>query len=439
LVNLYRNLVEIFNGSKNATLLRNAPEPVKTSLALCHRLLTERGEFSGRFIAAEILRLYRSLDASGRDVFFCGLLNGFAPDPKSILQAGKAYQETSSPENLALLVQAVEAPRRELFQRLNVAANGTRTLVGMRGELLRCLPGHPTLAAVEADLSHLFTSWFNRGFLVLQRIDWRTSASILEKIIQYEAVHQIQSWQDLRRRLEADRRCYAFFHPALPDEPIIFVEAALTRGMSSSVQPLLDPDAPASDPLSADCAMFYSITNCQDGLRGVPFGSFLLKRVVEDLGMDLPRLRRFATLSPIPGFREWLDGPAAEASQIVGHSKLKSLIQTLQQLEWHKDANQCAQVRPLLVSLAAYFLLHVKHGKEPSDPVARFHLGNGARLQRINWLGDTSAAGLQRSAGLMVNYVYRLADLEQNHESYTRYSRIAASRGIQKQAHIALV
>jgi malonyl-CoA decarboxylase len=293
-----------------------------------------------------------------------------------------------------------------------------------RGRLLRGLEQKPHWETIAADLERLLTAWFNRGFLELRRIDWRTSAMVLEKLIRYEAVHQIQGWHDLRRRLEADRRCYGFFHPALPDEPIIFIEAALTRGLSEKVQPLLDPDSPVISPESADCAMFYSITNCQEGLRGVPFGSFLIKQVVEDLGREFPRIRKFATVSPVPRFREWLEG----------HPQMADLLRMLEQPRWWDNRKLSEALQKELIPWCARYLLQAKHGREPLDPVARFHLRNGARLERINWLGDTSDAGMQRSAGIMVNYFYRLADLEGNHETYTRDFRVVASSEIENLA-----
>jgi malonyl-CoA decarboxylase len=253
----------------------------------------------------------------------------------------------------------------------------------------------------------------------------------LEKLIRYEAVHQIQGFEDLRRRLLEDRRCYAFFHPALPDEPIIFVEAALTEGMSDKVQPLIDPASPVVNPEAADCAIFYSITNCQEGLRGVPMGSFLIKQVVEDLGRAFPRLRRFATLSPVPGFREWL--------RENGHSLAPmSTLAKLDDPEWFKDPKACDELEKVLVPLCAHYLLRAKRGNEPVDSVARFHLRNGARLERINWLGDTSKAGMERSAGLSVNYRYRLTELERNHELYTRDYRVSASRDVETLAKQAV-
>ena len=411
--------------------VRGVARTSKKAIALCHSLLSERGEVSGSRLAAEALDAYQSLDDRARRAFFESLIREFSPDPEEVGQAGDAYRNTPSPENLARLQKVVEAPRQELFRRLNLAPDGTRILVAMRGQVLQESDRTPKLKPIATDLAHLFTSWFNRGFLVLRRIDWRTSAVVLEKLIQYEAVHQIQGWHDLRRRLEADRRCYAFFHPALPDEPIIFIEVALTRALSDKVQALLDPDSPVLDAESAEWAIFYSITNCQEGLRGVPFGSFLIKQVVEDVSKDLPRIKKFATLSPMPGFRKWLSEktPALEANP-----KLAAFAQAAAALnspQWMEDDGLCTELQRYLLPLAAYYLLHAKQKLEPLDAVARFHLKNGARLERINWLGDTSASGLQRSAGLTANYIYKLGDVERNHELYVREQKVRASREIE--------
>jgi malonyl-CoA decarboxylase len=412
--------------------------PVEKLIAGCHELMSERGEVSGTRIASKMLSGYQALDKAGRARFFDLLIQDFSPDPEKVGEAGDVYRKHPSPTTLAKLQRMVEPARQELFRRLNTAPGATRILVEMRANLVRERQASHT--PISADLEHLFKSWFNRGFLRLQRIDWSTPAAILEKLIAYEAVHRIQGWNDLRRRLAQDRRCYAFFHPALPDEPIIFVEAALTRGISACVQPLLDPEAPVADTNTADCAIFYSITNCQEGLRGVPFGSFLIKQVVQELGRDLPRLRRFATLSPVPGFRAWLDRNRSALG-------LESLIEKLDDPQWSGNQQIAAELKPHLVHLCARYLLREKGsgengspekggpekggaekgGNEPLDPVARFHLRNGARLKRINWLGDTTSKGLERSAGLTVNYIYRLSELERNHELYVRESKISAS------------
>ena len=405
----------------------NPSRAARKALALCSNLLSERGEVSGTLLASEALAAYQALDEHSRAGFFDLLVQQFSPDPEQVGSAGDAYRANPSAGNLARLQAAVESPRQELFRRLNLAPAGTRILVELRGRLLRELHENPHWMPIVADLERLLIAWFNRGFLELRRIDWRTSAMVLEKLIRYEAVHQIQGWNDLRRRLEADRRCYGFFHPALPDEPIIFIEAALTRGMTAKVQPLLDPDSPVLAPETADHAMFYSITNCQEGLRGVPFGSFLIKQVVEDLGREFPRIRKFATVSPVPGFREWLESDP----------QLADLRAKLDQPGWWETRELSEAVQKTLVPWCARYLLHAKSEREPLDPVARFHLRNGARLERINWLGDTSSAGMQRSAGIMVNYLYRLADLEKNHESYSRDFQVVAASEIESLAKSA--
>jgi len=387
----------------------SSPRSIRKLVSLCHTLLSERAGVAGAHLAAEALAIYQSLDQPHRRDFLDILNRDFSPNPDEVGRAADAYRSDPSPNNLLQLQRVVEPPRQELFRRLNLAPDGTRALVQMRSHVLREIDGGAGLETLAADLGHLLTSWFNRGFLTLQQIDWRSPAALLQKLIDYEAVHQIHGWHDLRRRLEADRRCYAFFHSAMADEPLIFIEVALTRGMSDRVQPLLDPDSPVGDPEDADSAIFYSITNCQEGLRGVPFGSLLIKQVVEDLKKNLPRIRTFATLSPIPGFRKWLAGAQGD----LDLSKLD------------------LPMRRLLVPLCAHYFLNAKRGSEPLDPVARFHLKNGARLDRINWLADTSATGIRQSAGLMANYVYDIADLERNHELYARSGQAVCSRRVQ--------
>jgi len=401
-----------------------ADRHTRRTVSLCHALLSERGEASGAALAREALAAYRMLVGPALSAFFDVLAEEFSPDPQAVGEAADAYRQDPSPGKLIRLQQAVEAPRQELFRRLNLASGGTPALVEMRRRLLRELKAQPHWAGIDADLAHLLGSWFNRGFLSLQRIDWRTPALVLEKLMQYEAVHEIQGWRDLRRRLAADRRCFAFFHPALPDEPIIFIEVALTKGMSGQVQPLLDPDSPVVDPAGANAAIFYSITNCQEGLRGISFGNFLIKQVAEDLGREFPRLKTFATLSPIPGFREWLAETAAT------HAELAELAGSPAETNWIERAGPGTRAQTELMRLCAYYLQQVKHDNEPADAVARFHLGNGARMERLNWLADSSKAGMARSAGLMVNYVYRLKDVERNHEAYANKHLVVASPGL---------
>ena len=404
-------------------------------VSLCEALLGERGEVSGAALARQALAAYQGLDERCRDEFFDALAQEFAPSPEAVGKAADAYRYDPTPQNLIQLQEVIDTARQELFRRLNMAPGGTAALVEMRRQLLRGLKQHPAWRAIDADLLHLYRSWFNRGFLRLERIDWRTPAIVLEKLIEYEAVHAVQGWRDLRRRLEGDRCCFAFFHPQLRDEPLIFIEVALTRGISAQVQPLLAIDAPVAATAQADCAIFYSITNCQEGLRGISFGNLLIKQVAEELKRELPQLRTFATLSPIPGFRRWLDATEARVQLSVGPNAEQrlALLSVIEAPGWH-TGEVPETLQKLLLRLCAWYLLHAKQGDEPLDPVARFHLGNGAALERLNWLGDTSESGMARSAGLMVNYVYRLDDVERNHERYFADHAVVASRTVEKLA-----
>jgi malonyl-CoA decarboxylase len=391
-------------------------------LSLCESLLAEASEYASVALARDALAAYQALEPRLQEEFLAALARHYSPSPEAVSAAAGAYQADPSPENLLKLETTVEPPRRELFRRLNMAPDGTAALVGMRRQVLKGLRERPQLRAIEADLTHLLRSWFNRGFLRLERMDWHSSAILLEKLIQYEAVHAIEGWRDLRRRLEADRRCFAFFHPQLPEEPIIFIEVALTRGMSAQVQPLLDIRSPVTAPQKADCAVFYSITNCQEGLRGISFGNQLIKQVAEELKREFPHLRRFATLSPIPGFRAWLEKNAE-----------RSVLAKIEDPAWHLGEVP-EELEKQLTRLCAYYLVQAKHDAEPLDPVARFHLGNGAVLERLNWMADSSEQAIARSAGLMVNYVYWLTELEKNHERYVHEHAVVASPAIEKLA-----
>jgi len=430
---LLRRLLGSITGARPGDPPRAAVRDARRAIWLCHALLSERGDVAGARLARETLAAYQGLEDLALGVFFDLLVKEFSPDPQDVVRVADAYRQDPSQPNLIRLQRAVEPRRQELFRRLNMVAGGTAVLLEMRRRVLKQLVDRPHWVGIDADLAHLFNSWFNRGFLVLQRIDWRTSAIVLEKLIKYEAVHEIQGWPDLRRRLQADRRCYAFFHPVLPDEPVIFIEVALTRGVSTRVQPLLELNSEVADPASADCAIFYSITNCQEGLRGVSFGNLLIKQVAEDLGREFPRLKTFATLSPVPGFRQWLVEKSVECPA------LGELLARIDAPGWLEDAAAAAEIQRQLIRLCAHYLLYAKQGRDPLDPVARFHLGNGARLERLNWLGDTSPSGMRRAAGLMVNYVYRLGEVERNHEAYARDGRVAAARRFEVLARESLV
>lgn len=400
--------------------------------ALCHDLLSLRGEASGTAIAREVVQRYRALDDAGRAAFFAMLRDDFGPDREAVLAAAEAYRAQDDEVLLRALAHAVEAPRQELFRRINMAPHGTEALVAMRTDLLALVADDRSLRAVDDDLRHLLASWFNRGFLEMRTIEWSTPAVALEKLIAYEAVHEIQGWGDLRRRLAEDRRCFAFFHPALPDDPLIFVQVALTRGIATSVQALLEDPVDASAEAEADTAIFYSISNCQRGLAGISFGNFLIKQVVADLRRELPQIKTFSTLSPVPGFRRWL-ADAVEHDVRPGGVDA-ALLARLDEPGWLDDAETAAAVETPLRRACAAYLVHAKRGEQPRDPVARFHLGNGATLGAVNWRGDVSDKGIAQSASIMVNYVYDLATIERNHERLVNTGEVVASSEVEKLA-----
>ncbi len=405
-------------------------------IELCDELLSNRGEASGVALAREILSRYAEMTTGPRIAFFEALAQRFGPDGVRLQAAIRSWQEDPSEQAVAELHLASEPRRQELFRRFNLAPAGTSALVSMREQLLDALQHRADLTSVDADFAHLFSSWFNRGFLVLKRIDWSTPANVLEKIIRYEAVHEIHDWDDLRRRIDMpDRRCYAFFHPALVDEPLIFVEVALTREMPPAIAPILNKGRDVLDPERAVAATFYSISNCQRGLGGVSFGNFLIKQVVEEISREFPNLTTFVTLSPVPGFADWLaQEMAAETSAVLSEPD-RDAFRALQTGAWEEDPAILALLHePLMRAAATYFLTARSKNGSPRDPVARFHLGNGARLERINWLADKSAKGLRQSHGIMVNYLYELADIEKNHEAYAETRTVVASSAVKKLA-----
>jgi len=404
---------------------------------LCDELLSGRGEASGVALAREILARYDELTTGPRIAFFEALATRFGVDRERIDAAVDGWTRSGTDEAAAELHDAAEPRRQELFRRINLAPGGTQALVSMREDLLDAMAHRNDFGSLDQDFVHLFTSWFNRGFLVLRRIDWSTPANILEKIIRYEAVHEIRDWQDLRRRIDPpDRRCYAFFHPAMIDEPLIFVEVAFTNGIPRAIAPILGDDGDMVAPASANTAVFYSISNCQRGLAGVSFGSFLIKQVVEEVSREFPRLSSFVTLSPVPGFASWLqrernsDDPILTADDLAG-------LSDLDKPDWWRDGAAERLKEPLLHAAATYFLSARSRNGGALDPVARFHLGNGARLEQLNPLGDLSEKGLAQSHGLMVNYLYDVDDIEKNHEAYAQNRTIVVAGGIRKRARPA--
>ena len=389
----------------------------------CRTLLRTRGEASVVTLARGALDTFAQIDGGARNEFFEFLARDLGPDRAALDAAIADYRKAPGPETATVLARAAESPRRELLGLLNTAPNGMPDLLAMREALLDALPQQPALQPLDDDFLYLFRAWFNRGFLELRRIDWHTPAFVLEKIIEYESVHQILDWEDLQRRLEADRRCFGFFHPSLPDEPLIFVEVALCRGLAGSVHDLIFGAVETDH--EADTAVFYSISNCQHGLLGISFGDFLIKQVVHEIASEMPALRRFATLSPIPGFREWLSRAARE-NRLPGADDLRAV----ESPEWPSVHGPDDDPEPRLLQLCAHYLLREKRGRHPVDPVARFHLRNGARLERINWMGDPSPSGLAQSAGMMVNYVYDDEEVIVNHEAFVNKGCIAHAAAI---------
>jgi malonyl-CoA decarboxylase len=420
---------------RGRTLLRRAApsddgQDASDLVELCEALLSGRGEATGTAMARDVLDRYHDLDTAGRVSFFEAIARDFGPDREKLSQAIESWRNQPNDSDASDLHFASEPRRQELIRRLNRAPGGTSDLVAMRADLLALMKGNKDLAALDRDMVHLLSSWFNRGFLVLRRIDWSTPANILEQIIRYEAVHEIRDWNDLRRRIDPiDRRCYAFFHPQLNDEPLIFVEVALTEGIPTAIAPLLAAERQLVPIDRARTAVFYSISNTQKGLGGISFGSFLIKQVVEELRRELPKLDTFITLSPVPGFMQWLKN----ADDVPLNDEERMLLEALDKPDWFENSELTAQLRGVLEPLAAHYFLKARTSKgRLIDSVARFHIGNGARLEKINWLGDLSPKGLRESAGIMVNYLYRLEDIEKNHEAYANQGEIAVSNAVKK-------
>ncbi|TCK28759.1 malonyl-CoA decarboxylase [Ancylobacter aquaticus] len=413
---------------------RPAGEARAASVAqLCERLLSGQGEASGVALAQEILSAYAGLRTGERIAFFETLATAFGPDAARLQAALAAHEAAPSGRSVAELHAASEPRRQELIRRFNLAPGATARLVAMRADLLGFLRRRRDLAEVDRDFTHLFASWFNRGFLVLRRIDWSTPANVLEKIIRYEAVHEIRDWNDLRARVDSpDRRCYAFFHPALVDEPLIFVEVALTREAPPAIAPILDITRTSLAPEAARTAVFYSISNCQTGLGGVSFGNFLIKQVVAEISRELPNLKEFVTLSPVPGFRAWVEALIADPASAVLTPADRGALAAFAAVEAPDGAAREA-LRPVIEALAAHYFLIARSAKgKPIDPVARFHLGNGARLERINPFGDLSTRGMAQAFGLMVNYRYLTEDIEKNHEAFFDRGTIVAAPQVRK-------
>lgn len=385
---------------------------------LSESIISQEGEVSGIDISQAILSRYSSLSDDEKLEYFTILANDFGLDLDGLDKAVEGSKKDKSSYTMRRLMAAAEPRRQELLRRINRAPGATSKLVEMRADLIRLMGQNELLQTVDFDFYHLFQSWFNRGFLVLQKLDWGTSASILEKLIAYEAVHEIQGWNDLRQRVKPkDRCCYGYFHPVMPDDPLIFVEVALTNKTPSSIETLLTPDNTSVAPERTTTAVFYSISNCQKGLKGISFGNFLIKHVVDDLQQSLPNLQTFITLSPIPGLRKWvLENPDDDS---LKYAKI------IEDGAPHSKPNEC------LEWIVAHYLTKIKRPDGyPRDPVARFHLGNGARLEHIHSAANLSKRGQKQSYGAMVSYIYDLDAVDDNHESYANSQSVIISNKV---------
>ena len=380
---------------------------------LLKKLMGTVGEVSGIVTARQVLDHYSALENELKLEFFKSLERNFNAEERLVEKAFEKYKKNPSSANLNALSKVAEPQRHELLRRLNSTPDATHNLVSMRKDLLGYLKAHAELQSVDDDFVRLFSSWFGRGFLVLQTINWSTSAAILERIIRYEAVHEIKDWDDLRSRIEpSNRRCFAFFHPALADEPLIFVEVALTKEIPNSIDSILqDRDVRDNEVAEYKTATFYSISNCQPGLKNISFGNFLIKQVVQELQVEFPSIKKFVTLSPIPGFHEWLNDPNNSKG-----TELADLTEEIKRLSLSADVIE--NNGEVIKKGAFNYLLRAKKGKYPLDPVARFHLGNGASIHQLNEGADLSEKGISQSRGTMVNYLYDLNHIEENHEAY---------------------
>lgn len=419
-----------FSSEIRASVPKEDESELRSRMMLC--LDSPGGEVTARANTAELGRIYLGLNEVGRKRFLMMLASDFDVNHDKLVAVAKQYQTAKEEERLKLEIamrEALQSPRSTILKQFTALPDGFKFLVNMRADLLPLVGKDTMLKALENDLKQVLASWFDVALLDLVEITWNSPAAILEKLIEYEAVHRVSSWDDLKNRLDADRRVFAFFHHKMPTEPLIFVHVALVHGMSDNVQVLLDEKSPVFNTANADTAIFYSISNAQKGLAGISFGNFLIKRVVSQLTSEMKHIKTFATLSPVPGFRAWLDPLVAAGDSEVISKKDMTLLAKLDS-DWHKDKKQAEALKPLLLRLCAHYLIREKRFGKPLDPVANFHLFNGARLERLNWLGDCSAKGMKQSAGIMVNYYYKLDEIDENHEVFVENGKIVASRSV---------
>ena len=430
------NLKEIISsiadaGKKLFTKKEYKRNDLETIINLCDDLLSNKGAAFGITVARDITELYQTLSIENRLLFFKKINEKYKPSFTRVNEAIDAYKTSQNEKTLSDLFKVSEGKRRELFRRMNMAPNGTSSVVALREDLLKTLEDHKDLRALDDDLRHLFRAWFNPGFLKLEKITWDTKAAVLEKIIKYERVHQMKDMNELKRRLGEDRRFYSYFHPALEDEPIIFVQVALTKGLGKSIQDLMKPSI--GDQKKNDTATFYSISNCQEGLSRVTLGNFLIKRVVYEIQEELPNIKNFGTLSPIPGFADWFF--------YLKDSKIKSILANLsdQDLSFLKSQDlkigdgRIIANKEAIIKLVSHYIINEKNQKGlPINDVSRFHLGNGAIVDDIIINANISEVGFKRSYGIMVNYLYELKNIEKNHENYVNNKKVILSDKLKK-------
>ncbi len=452
IVNFVRTWRGLRSSARRAIKGEVHPDLPKEDIPYLHKRMLEcvegkGGEVSARVRSAELGNIYMHLNRVGKERFLRKLSRDFNMEESNLTDMLEAFKRAENQKQRFdaehALREALDSPKLKILRQFNTLDDGLKFLVDMRADLLEYKKDDVYLAGLENDLKYLLKSLFDIGLLDMREITWNSSAALLEKLMEYEAVHHISSWRDLKNRLDSDRRCFAFFHNKMPNEPLIFIEVALVNGMADNVQNLLNEESPVIEQDEADAAIFYSITSAQKGLAGISLGNFLIKWVVLELSSELKNLKIFSTLSPIPGFRRWLD-PLLEngdtsllkAGDILSIKKLgsgnnaaRTLLNILQG-DWHQDSKTSAILEKPLMGLAAHYLLHEKKGKRALDPVTHFHISNGARLERINWLADVSLKGMQESAGLMVNYLYRQADIDECHEAYASEGKIVYSRQV---------
>jgi len=417
-------------------------EHLKKQMQSC--LNSKGGEITARSQTIELGKTYLNLNATGRAKFLQVIAEDFDIDRNKLektIDSAKNAKDNLKFENE--LREALITPRSTILRQFNSLPDGFKFLVDMRADLMPLLGKNTSLKGLEYDFKNILSAWFDIGLLDLVEITWNSPAAILEKLMEYEAVHKVRSWEDMKNRLDSDRRVFAFFHNKMPSEPLIFVHVALTEGLAGNVQAILDESSPVTDLRAADTAIFYSISNAQKGLAGISFGNFLIKRVVDKLSREMPQIKHFSTLSPIPNLRSWLDPLLEKGDESILSNKeikeIKSISDTpnaasglldLLNGEWYKNSKNAEKLKPILLRLAAHYLINEKKKITALDPVAHFHLTNGARLKRINWLGDTSSKGLKQAAGMMVNYYYDLDKIDDNHEDYVTEGKISVSRTV---------